>query len=180
MFGRAFGRVVHAHVPGRGRACKTGRIMELNGMAKSKWPQIQERFAEIEIWLKQGLAEKQIFKNLGVGKTTWESYKKQYPELAELLKKGRQNQIEEVENSLYKNATGFYYYVQESVKCKDPDGGERVEVVSLKKFKAPETGAIAFFLKNKDKKNYSDNPNMIDIKREELEIRRTESQFKAW
>lgn len=149
-------------------------------MARSKWPQVRERFAEIEIWLKQGLAEKQICKNLGVGKTTWESYKKQYPELAELLKKGRQSQIEEVENSLYKNATGFYYYVQESVKVKNADGSESVEVVTLKKFKAPETGAIAFFLKNKDKKNWADNPNMIDIKREELQIRKDESQFKAW
>ena len=149
-------------------------------IAKSKWPRVQERLAEIEIWLKKGLSEKQICKNLGIGKTTWESYKKEHSELTDVLKKGRENQVSEVENSLYKNATGFYYYVQESVKVKDPDGGEHVEVVSLKKFKAPETGAIAFFLKNKDKKNYYDNPNMIDIKREELEIRRTESQFKAW
>lgn len=155
-------------------------LNEVVSMARSKWPQVRERFAEIEIWLKQGLAEKQICKNLGVGKTTWESYKKQYPELAELLKKGRQSQIEEVENSLYKNATGFYYYVQESVKVKNADGSESVEVVTLKKFKAPETGAIAFFLKNKDKKNWADNPNMIDIKREELQIRKDESQFKAW
>lgn len=149
-------------------------------MAKSKWPQVKERLAEIEIWLKKGLSEKQICKNLGIGKTTWESYKKQYPELAELLKKGRQSQIEEVENSLYKNATGFYYTTQESVKVKNGDGSESVEVVTLRKFKAPETGAIAFFLKNKDKKNWADNPNMIDIKREELDIRKKESSFKDW
>ena len=149
-------------------------------MAKSKWPLVKSRLAEIEIWLKRGLAEHQIFKNLGIGKTTWESYKKKYPELKELLKKGRETQIEEVENSLYKNATGYYYSVQESVKVKDADGNERVEIVTLRKFKPPETGAIAFFLKNKDKKNYADNPNMIDIKREELEIRRNEAQFKAW
>ncbi len=149
-------------------------------IAKSKWPRVQARLAEIEIWLKKGLSEKQIFTNLGIGKTTWESYKKQYSELMDVLKKGRENQIEEVENSLFKNATGYYFYVQESVKVKDADGGESVQVVTLKKFKGPETGAIAFFLKNKDKKNYSDNPNMIDIKREELQLRKDESQFKAW
>lgn len=149
-------------------------------MAKSRWPEIKKRLAEIEIWLRNGLSEKQVFTNLGIGKTTWESYKKQYPELTDVLKKGRQSQITEVENSLYKNATGFYYFIQESVKVKNADGSESVEVVTLKKFKAPETGAIAFFLKNKDKKNYADNPQMVDIKREELELRRTESQFKAW
>jgi hypothetical protein len=149
-------------------------------MAKSKWPMVKERLAEVEIWLNNGLSEKQIFTNLGIGKTTWESYKKKHPELMDVLKKGRQNQVREVENALYKNATGYYYYVQESVKVKNGDGSESVEVVTLKKFKAPETGAIAFFLKNKDKKNYADNPQMIDIKREELELRREEAQFKAW
>ena len=149
-------------------------------MARSKWPRVKERFAEIEIWLKNGLAERQIIKNLGIGKTTWESYKKKYPELMDLLKKGRETQIAEVENSLYKNATGFYYFIQESVKVKNADGSESVKVVTLKKFKAPETGACAFFLKNKDKKNWADNPNMLDIKREELQIRKDESQFKAW
>lgn len=149
-------------------------------MARSKWDDVKACFHEIEKWLKQGLVEYQIFKNLGIGKTTWESYKKKHPELIELLKKGREIQISEVENALFKNATGYYYYVDEAIKVKDPDGGEHVEKVRLQKFKAPETGAIAFFLKNKDKHNYADNPHMVDIKKQELELRRTESEFKAW
>ena len=149
-------------------------------MAKGKWDDVWARAHDIEQWLRQGLAEYQIFKNLGIGKTTWESYKKKHPELVELLKKGREVQVAEVENSLFKNATGFYYYVQEYVKVKNSDGGESVEVVSLKRFKAPETGAIAFFLKNKDKRNWADNPNLLDLKREELEIRKSESEFKTW
>jgi hypothetical protein len=55
-----------------------------------------------------------------------------------------------------------------------------VEKVRVQKFKPPETGAIAFFLKNKDKKNWADNPQLVDIKKEELELRRSESEFKAW
>lgn len=149
-------------------------------MAKSKWPQVKEKFAEIEIWLRGGLTEAQIIKNLGIGKTTWESYKNKYPELIDLLKKGRENQIAEVANALYKNATGYYYYVDEAIKVKDAAGGEHVEKVRLQKFKPPETGAIAFFLKNKDKTNWADNPQMIDLKKEELEIRKSESEFKAW
>lgn len=149
-------------------------------MAKSKWPMVQGRFAEIEAWLKSGLSEKQIIKNLGIGKTTWEGYKNKYPELKELLKKGRVSQVQEVENALFKAATGYYYTVQESVKIKNGDGGESVEIVTLKKFKPPETGAMCFFLKNKDKGNWADNPQMVDAKREELEIRRKESEFRSW
>lgn len=121
-------------------------------MSKGKWDYVKSCFNEIEKWLKDGLAEYQIFKNLGIGKTTWESYKKKYPELIELLKKGREVQISEVENALFKNVTGYYYYVDEVVKLKDGGGKERTEKITVQKFKPPETGAIAFFLKNKDSK----------------------------
>lgn len=149
-------------------------------MAKSKWPMVQGRFAEIEVWLRDGLTEKQIIKNLGIGKTTWEGYKNKHEELMELLKKGRASQVQEVENALFKAATGYYYTVQEAVKIKNGDGSESVETVTLKKFKPPETGAMCFFLKNKDKGNWADNPQMVDAKREELEIRRKESEFRSW
>lgn len=149
-------------------------------MAKNKWELVKSRFSEIEAWLKQGLLEKQIIVNLGIGKTTWEHYKHIHPELTELLKRGVSAQVTEVENSLFKNATGFYYFVTEMVKCKNTDGSERVEVVVIKKFKPPETAAMCFFLKNKNKKDWSDNPTMLDIKREELEMRKTESAFKEW
>ena len=148
-------------------------------VAKCKWDDVKARFHEIEKWLKQGLAEYQIFKNLGVGRTTWESYKKKHPELMELLKKGRESQISEVENSLFKQATGYYYHVDEVIKVKDSDG-ERIEKVRVQKFKGPETAAIIFFLKNKSKFEWCDNPQMVDIKRQELEIRKAESEFKAW
>lgn len=149
-------------------------------MAKSKWPQVKERFHDIETWLKKGLSEYQIYTNLGISKTTWESYKKKYSELIDLLKKGKECQVSEVENSLFKLATGFYYYVDEAIKVKEPGGGERIEVVRLQKFKPPETGAAAFFLKNKAREDYADNPQMVDLKKQELEIRRKESEFKAW
>lgn len=139
---------------------------------------VRPRLAEIESWLKNGLDQKQVFNNLGVSKTSWETYKHKYPELSELIKKGTESPIKEVENSLFKNATGFYYYVDELIKLKDSEGNEFVEKVSVKKFKAPETAAIAFYLKNKLKKEYADNPGLLDIRREELELRRKESEFK--
>ncbi len=149
-------------------------------VAKSKWEYVKNRFDDIKKWLEQGLSEKQIIKNLAIGKTTFEHYKNIYPELKEQLKSGRETQITEVENSLYKNATGFYYFVTEQVKCKNPDGSERVEAVEIKKFKPPETGAICFFLKNKDKENYSDNPQMIDFKKEEFKYKKEQDKFGSW
>lgn len=147
---------------------------------QSKWHEVKGRLAEIEIWLRDGLSEAQICKNLGVAVSTFNTYKNKHPELVTVIKKGKETQITEVENALFKNATGYYFYVDTAIKVKDAEGNERVEKVRLQKFKGPDTGAIAFFLKNKDKHNWTDNPQMMDIKREELDIRRTESQFKEW
>ena len=138
-------------------------------MAKSKWDSIKARFDEIKKWLNEGLYEKDIIKKLGIGKTTWEHYKKEHSELSELLIQGHEEQNGEVVNSLYKNATGFYFYVTETVKCKNADGSERVEKIEVKKFKSPETEAAKYWLKNRAKKEWADNPHMIDIKREEFE-----------
>ena len=149
-------------------------------MAKSKWPQVRERFAEIEAWVRAVATEKLIYTNLGLGRTSWEKYKNEHDELRELLKRSREKQVEEVEDSLYKAAVGYYYTTQEAIKVKLPDGGEEVQVVSVTKFKPPEVGAMCFFLKNKAKKDYADNPQAIDIKREELEIRRREANFRTW
>ena len=147
---------------------------------QSKWDEVKERLAEIEIWLRDGLTEAQVCKNLGIAVSTFNTYKSKYPELVTVIKKGKETQIIEVENALFKNATGYYFYVDEAIKVKDAEGGERIEKIRLQKFKGPDTGAIAFFLKNKDKSNWTDNPQMIDIKREELKIRQNESEFKAW
>jgi len=149
-------------------------------LARSKWESVQSRFGEIEAWLKTGLSEQQIITNLGISKSTWESYKTKHPDLLELIKKGRAFQVSEVENALYKNATGYYYYVDELVKVKDPDGGEHVEKKRVQKFKCPETGAISFFLKNRDRENWADNPQGNELKKEEIKIRQRESSFKVW
>ncbi len=144
------------------------------------WTHVRPRFDEIEAWLEKGLSEEQIYTNLGVGKTSWYNYKQKHPELVEILKKGREVQVREVENALFKNATGYYYEEELVFKMKDPDGFERLERVTVKKFKPPETGAIAFFLKNKAPDRYADNPQMVDIKRQELELRREVAKFQMF
>ena len=149
-------------------------------MAKSKYDShVRPRFYDIEQWLRDGMSEKDVIANLGIGKTSWESYKHKYAELTELIKRAIVKPVQEVKDSLFKQATGFYYFVDEPAKLKDAEGNERVETVRLRKFSKPETAAICFYLKNKAKDEFADNPQMLEIKREELEIRRKESEFKS-
>ncbi len=147
-------------------------------MAKSKYELfVRSRFADILKWLNEGLYEKDIIKRLCIGKTTWEKYKNEYSELAELLKSGRQHQIAEVEASLFKTATGYTYTEQQAFKLKrvfwDENDRrceeERIEVQEVQKYKPGETGAASFYLINRDRKNWGVNPALIDLRREQFE-----------
>ena len=146
-------------------------------MARSKWEDVKARLPEIAAWLKQGLNQKQIIINLGIGKTAFEGYKKAHPELLELLNTGTRAQVEEVENSTFKAALGFYYHEDSYVKVKDAAGNERVEVVSLKKFHPPSVDAQKFILTNKDRENWAYNQHMVAIRREELAHRKEVDSF---
>ena len=78
-------------------------------MAKSKWSQIKDKLSLIEGWVRSGLTDEQISKNLGISKTTFYKYKEEHSELSELLKKEKEIVDYEVENALLKRALGYEY-----------------------------------------------------------------------
>ena len=59
-------------------------------MAKSKWEQVKNKLTLIEGWARDGLTDEQIYKNLGIGKTTFYKLVKEHSELSEHLKKGKE------------------------------------------------------------------------------------------
>jgi hypothetical protein len=146
-------------------------------MSLSKWEYIKSKFPDIEKWLSLNLSEKQIAFNLSISKTTLEKYKREQPLLLELLKKGRQNQVLEVENALMKKALGFEYEETETYVRKT-GGVETTHIKKVKKYSSPDVGACAFILKNKDRQNWSDNPLLIQIKRELLAIEKQKLEEK--
>ena len=60
-------------------------------MAKSKWDEIKQKLADVEIWASLGLSERQIAKNLGISKSTFEKYKKEYSDFLDHLKRGKEH-----------------------------------------------------------------------------------------
>lgn len=73
-------------------------------MAKLKWEDVKDKLILVEGWARDGLTNEQIAKNLNIGKTTFYKMLKEYPELSEHLKKGKEVVDYEVENALLKNA----------------------------------------------------------------------------
>lgn len=95
-----------------------------------------ENKLRIQGWCRDGLIEKQIYKNMGIGKSTFYKWKNENVEFAELLKESKEIADREVENALFKSATGFI----------GPDD----------KYYPPNTTAQIFWLKNRKKDDWKD------------------------
>lgn len=151
-------------------------------MAKSKYneKQLKEKKEKIENWAKRGCTKKEIAANLGISKTTFEAYEKKYSWLSGLIKKAQFEAAEEVENSLYKAATGYYYTEHQVVKVKTDQYREEVRVIEVQKFKPPDTGAMCFYLKNRAKDRWAENPQNIAIQQERLKLDKETAKFKEW
>lgn len=146
------------------------------------------------------MTEKQIAESLGVSYTgAWSLYKQQYPELAESLKKGRQNLVAELRSALIKKAKGYEYTetkeTTERVKWPEDiyamllDAGftpqqigqaRLVKTEVAHKKTSPDVAAINLALKNYDKENWANDPQALELKKKELELRERQVENNEW
>ncbi|MFR1698784.1 MAG: helix-turn-helix domain-containing protein [Anaerovoracaceae bacterium] len=75
-------------------------------MAKGKYQKWlePEGLLLIEGWARDGLVDEQISHNMGIGASTLQTWKKEYQEIREALKKGKEVIDYQVENALLKKA----------------------------------------------------------------------------
>lgn len=102
----------------------------------------------IEGWARDGLTDKQIAENIGVSERTFTEWKKRYSSISSVLKKGKEVVDRQVENALFKTATG-YYYDEETVT-------NQGEVVTVRKYSKPNTTAQIYWLKNRKRDVWTD------------------------
>lgn len=149
-------------------------------MAKSKWPQVKERLAEIEKWFRDGLKEEQVCKNLGISHQTLNVYKKAHPELLDAIKRGKRVIVTEIENALVKRALGYEYEEVKTYIKVEADGSKTTYTEKTLKHMPPDTAACAILLKNKDPENYTNDRALLELRRQELELRKQIEQAKNW
>lgn len=139
---------------------------------------VQPHLAEIQEWYGL-LDEKQIAKKLGIATSTFENYKKEHPELLEVLKNGRVQLIEDLKTSLKKKAKGFTYEEQKtSIR---QEGSKEIKIIEkYKRYSPPDTGAIHLLLKNLDETWRNDDQVTIDLKKQKLELERQKAENDNW
>ncbi len=133
---------------------------------------------QVREWI-QLLTEDQIAKRLGISQRSFQKYKNDHPELAQALKEGRQELVENLKMTLKKKAQGFYYEETKTV-VKQEDGAEVKIIERYKKYAQPDTGAAHLLLKNLDDSWRNDDAATMALRREKLELEKQKHEDAAW
>lgn len=156
--------------------------MAKTGRKSAYEEKIKSRFKDIEKWLKGGASEKQIAAALGIAESTWFKYKNEKSEFAEFIKTiDRSEIILDLRSALLKKALGYTYEEKKQYIKKDLITGHDIQYTEIiTKPAHPDVAAINLALKNYDKENWSNDPQMIELKKQELELRKQIAEEKAW
>lgn len=131
-------------------------------MAKGKYQEWlePEGLLKIEGWARDGLTDEQIADNIGISRSTLNSWKDKYSDISDTLKRGKEIIDRQVENALLKRALGYEY--TETTREYIPELDEVKTTKKVTKQVAPDTTAQIFWLKNRrsdkwrDKQEYED------------------------
>ena len=122
------------------------------------------------------MTEAQIAQTLGVSYTAFREYKRQYPALNDALKKGRADLVMELRSALIQRAKGFQYEETKIVK----ENGNVVREERAIKSALPDVAALNLLLKNYDRENWANDPQMLDLRKKEIELRERQVEASEW
>lgn len=148
---------------------------------------IKSQLELIETMVEKGATDKEISKKIGVGYSTFRKYKAQDEDIKQIMAQGKEKKNQAVEQAVYKCATGYHYYEDVVTKLKNEevteDGNiitkEEVKISSVKKYRGPDLAAQKYWLNNKEKAKWKDNPNKVAIDKENLKLKKKEIESKV-
>lgn len=134
----------------------------------------KEGLTLIEGWARDGLIDEQIAANIGITTTTLYDWKKKYADFSDALKKGKETSDYEVENALFKSATGYEYEERKEVQ-EVVDGVMRKRVEVTRKQVPPNATSAIFWLKNRKPDKWR-NKQEIEISKLRAETKKLEAE----
>ena len=132
---------------------------------------------KITEWKKQGATDEKICKALGISIDAFYRYKNENNELNDALKKGTQDFVSDLRGELARIA--FKHTLKTTKRVIKPTGTDdegnptySKHIEETEKEVDGDIAALHLLLKNYDKENWSDKPRELDLKQQELELRR--------
>lgn len=163
--------------------------MAKRGRKNTYETKIKPRFAEIAEWVKKGATERCMAKMLGVSVSTFEKHKSEFPEFSDLLKKNRMAAVDDIENSMYQSACGVLREVRKAQKTRhiEYENGKKVREweemtpYTEEVYVPPNPTAAIYLLKHWGKeRGYTNDPLTLDLKKEELELKKEIAENNNW
>lgn len=163
-------------------------------MADSAEDRVMQNLKTIEEWALQGMSQKEMAECLGIGESTFRKIKNKNIALLAVLKqcatarkKVAEEQVKSVEASLFQRAKGYEYIEKVPIKVKEEfynkEGKkctiEKVEIVEKTVHVPADVGAAKFFLQNRAKKVWQDNPHKVENDKENLKIKKQEIESRG-
>lgn len=163
-------------------------------VADSAEERVMQNLKTIEEWALQGMSQKEMAECLGIGESTFRKIKNKNVALLAVLKqcatarkKVAEEQVKSVEVSLFQRAKGYEYIEKVPVKIKEEyyneEGKkcscERVEIVEKTVHVPADIGAAKFFLQNRAKKAWQDNPHKVENDKATLNLKKKEIESKG-
>ena len=160
-------------------------------VASSNEKKIYENMESLEEWAFAGLSQKEMAEMLGMAYSTFRDLRKKIPALSALLKNSadflkaeRKKEVEKVEVSLLNRCLGYNADIKKHLKVKKPmlgtDGKvltdangkviteEVLEEVTEQQHVPADVGAIKFYLLNKAKDKWKENPDRLELEKKRV------------
>lgn len=160
-------------------------------VASSNEKKIYENMESLEEWAFAGLSQKEMAEMLGMAYSTFRELRKKIPALSALLKNSadflkaeQKKEVEKVEVSLLNRCLGYNADIKKHIKVKKPmlgTGGEPLtdangkviteevlEEVTEQQHVPADVGAIKFYLLNKAKDKWKENPDRLDLEKKRV------------
>ena len=160
-------------------------------VASSNEKKIYENMKSLEEWAFAGLSQKEMAEMLGMAYSTFRKLRGEIPALSALLKKSadflkaeQKKEVESVEVSLLNRCLGYNADIKKHMKVKKPMQGadgkvltdangkviteEVLEEVTEQQHIPADVGAIKFYLLNKAKDKWKENPDRLELEKKRV------------
>lgn len=166
-----------------------------------KWPQkrgekvgrksvdeiIESNLTQVISMLKDGCKDKEIIEFLGISRSAWKAKKNSNSKLKQAIDEVKEVRNEQVEDALFKCCTGYHYYEEVVTKVKEEIEGENgivlvkedVKKSLVKKYKGPDVVAQKYWLNNRKKAQWKDDPNKVENDKKALKLKEKEIDSKS-
>lgn len=155
---------------------------------KSIDEELESQLPLIISMVKGGKTDKEIIEMLNISPSTWKRKKAQNLKIREALEELADNRNQEVEEALFKCCTGYSYYEEIVTKVKNEvlaeDGqtiltNEDVKISKVKKYRGPDINAQKYWLNNKKKAVWKDDPHGVENNKKLTKLKEKEVNSKV-